>query len=830
MRTRTAVFGCGSAWPVLALLMAAAVMAQAPPTPAPPTAAPPTLDPVQAEAMARRRAAANAMPDSPGSGTYAATYDEDPTLPNHVVFHPIKLALMDENKLGVVVWGNGGCQSDGAASRQHLADLASYGYLVIAPGRIQSGPRSKAGAAPAPGAMPRPAGGGLPPPATTTDDVRAGLDWALAENARRGSAYYQRIDPKMVAVAGYSCGGLQALQLAVSDARIHAVVVQNSGLFPDGQMPIPTMTMTKSLLNQLRTPVIYIVGNKTDIAFTNANDDFSRIDKVPAVLASYQYAGHEGTYGEPHGGLAADVASDWLEWQLRGDESAGRSFIGPDCRLCTDAKWAVQRNAAFLQKTSGSTGGNVKMPRITQLPGKPTLSPGPIDLTAAGYVAEEYTVSGTAISYKEVAARDAGGRWFVQPDGSAPYATRIVVFRPESAQKFNGTVVVEWLNVTGGLDYNPFWSITKRELVRNGSAYVAVSAQRVGIEGGPSLTGSGQPLKKSNPERYGGLSHPGDAYSFDMYSQAAGLLRGAAAKKLLGGLKVQHVIGVGESQSAAYLTTYVNAVDPLARVFDGFLIHSRFGASPSLESPVMSSQAQAGVPGVKLRSDLRVPVLTFITETDVMGFGQLAGFSAARQPDASRVRVWEVAGTAHADAYLYGVSAIDSGTASSAALAAGFAPSKELRGMKLEKAYNNAPQHHYILQSAIAHLQNWVATGKLPPQGTPLELTGGGTPTDPVHLVLDEHANARGGVRSPWVDVPTSKLSGLGGAGGPTAALVGSVEPFDAQQLERLYPGDKSDYLRKFTASLDAAIKAGFILPADREEILGLASASYQRK
>ena len=94
-------------------------------------------------------------------------------------------------------------------------------------------------------------------------------------------------------------------------------------------------------------------------------------------------------------------------------------------------------------------------------------------------------------------------------------------------------------------------------------------------------------------------------------------------------------------------------------------------------------------------------------------------------------------------------------------------------------------------------------------------------------LVLDANGETQGGVRTPWVDVPTARLAGVGNSGGPIAALAGVTEPFDAATLDRLYPGGKSEYLKKFEASLDAAIKAGFILPADRKEILDLAAIAY---
>ncbi|MFN9926657.1 MAG: alpha/beta hydrolase domain-containing protein, partial [Phenylobacterium sp.] len=184
------------------------------------------------------------------------------------------------------------------------------------------------------------------------------------------------------------------------------------------------------------------------------------------------------------------------------------------------------------------------------------------------------------------------GRWQALPAETAPYATRIVVVRPADPKRFNGTVAVEWLNVTAGLDAAPDWSYLHRELMRGGYAYVGVSAQRVGVEGG-SRFGSGGALKSANPARYGALSHPGDAYAFDMFTQVG---RVVDSRQVLGGLKAARVLAMGESQSASYLTTYVNAVDRLARVYDGFLIHSRSGGAALLSPPPPTAAAGPGGP------------------------------------------------------------------------------------------------------------------------------------------------------------------------------------------------------------------------------------------
>lgn len=463
-------------------------------------------------------------------------------------------------------------------------------------------------------------------------------------------------------------------------------------------------------------------------------------------------------------------------------------------------------------------------PKVTAVPGAPTLRLGAFDLKAKGYVVEEFFLAGTAQSYKLAGEATVDGRWQALPAETAPYATRIVVVRPMDGRRFNGTVAVEWLNVTGGLDAAPDWSYTHRELLRSGYAYVGVSAQRVGVEGG-SRFGSGGALKSANPARYGGLSHPGDAFSFDMFTQAG---RVVDSGQVLGGLKAARVLAMGESQSASYLTTYVNAVDPLARVFDGFLIHSRSGSAAML-SPGAGVGGAPGSPrapaGLKLRDDLRVPVLTLIAETDLMG-SQGGGFLLARQPDSSRLRVWEMAGTAHVDNYALMVSAIDSGEAPMASLVAAWRPTSATILGKLVKPMNAAPQHHYVAMAALSHLEAWVRTGRAPPKGPPLAVAtpaAGGAAA----LVLDAEGNAKGGIRSPWVDVPTARHSGLGNSGGPLGFLAGSTETFDAATIARLYPGGRADYMRRFEVSLSRAIRGGFILPADRADILALAEAMY---
>ena len=472
-------------------------------------------------------------------------------------------------------------------------------------------------------------------------------------------------------------------------------------------------------------------------------------------------------------------------------------------------------------------------PAISALPGKPFLMLGSYDLASLGYQVDEFKVAGKAVRYALKRPATLDGKLAAVQDGTADYATRYVVVRPSDPKKFNGTVVVEWLNVTAGLDAAPDWSAAHREILRRGYAYVAVSAQKAGVDGGVSVMGMNMPLTKVNPNRYGSLSHPGDAFSFDMFSQAGRALKAKGSSGLLGNLAPRRVIGIGESQAAASLVTYVNAVDPLAKVYDGYFVHSRFGSGASLSNNrgIESKAAlypQYDMPAhMRFRSDMRVPLLSVVTETDLSGV-RLTGYAGSRIRDGRTLRVWELAGSAHADGYLLGGAFIDDGKRSAVELAQVFRPSTNLPGGlpgRLARPYNPGHLHHYVVQAAVRGLDTWLRTGKAPVSAPIIATKPDG---EMWSFVADANGIAKGGVRTPWTDVPTMRLAGIGNEGGFIGMLVGVGEQFDAAKLASLYPGGKVEYLKRFTASLDAAIAKGHLLGDDRQEILDVAATSYQ--
>jgi hypothetical protein len=468
-------------------------------------------------------------------------------------------------------------------------------------------------------------------------------------------------------------------------------------------------------------------------------------------------------------------------------------------------------------------GIRTRQPTFQAMPGNGPMPAGFYDLAALGYEEREFLIGGTARSFAYVGEADANGVPSVRVDSEAPYMTRIVVRSPIDPARFSGTVLVEWNNVSGGVDAGPDWMFLHRHLTARGHAWVGVSAQKAGIDGGGLVDGFH--LKLLAPDRYGSLVHPGDQWSFDIFTQVGDLVRSPEGESLLGGLAPTGLIAAGESQSAAFLVTYINAVDPDAQTFDGFFVHGRPGSAASLDGSFVSSRNQLdemtrslSYRPVRIRDDARVPVMVLQSETDVI----VLGGRLPAQPDGDHLRLWEVAGAAHGDTYLLVASNHDDGTLTPARLAELMQPTTQLIIGTTDTPINSGPQQHYVGQAALEHLVRWAAGGSAPPVAPRLVLDDGGA-----GLVFDEHGNATGGIRTPWVDVPTATLSGLGQTGETFAILFGKTGRFDPEELARCYPGGRADYKERFAASIDATIEAGFILPGDRAEILALADASY---
>ncbi len=256
---------------------------------------------------------------------------------------------------------------------------------------------------------------------------------------------------------------------------------------------------------------------------------------------------------------------------------------------------------------------------------------------------------------------------------------------------------------------------------------------------------------------------------------------------------------MGESQSAFALTTYYDGVQPLTLAFDGFLIHSRGGAAAPLVGPDQSIDLAGAIGGqpTQLRTDLDAPAIMVETETDLVS---IIGYYPARQDDADSIRLWEIAGTAHADAYQVGAT---------------------VDALGCSAPVNAGPQH-FVVKAALRHLDTWVRDGDAPPEAPRLEVDDS---TGAAAIVRDEDGIAVGGIRTPQVDVPTSILSGDPPAGSSVICMLfGITAPMTPEQLARY--SSPAEYEGAYEQATDAVIDAGFVLEDDRQEMLDDADSS----
>ena len=267
-----------------------------------------------------------------GTGQYKAIMKEDPALSTeHTIFVPQDLKPFSAKKpLPVLVWGNGACTNSPWEHKNFLNKIASHGFIVLATGVIPMDEQPYRG------------------PMSRTEQQIQSIDWIIAQNSDPKSPYYQKIDTKHICVSGMSCGGLQTL-FNCADPRISALMICNSGLFNQqnanqavGGMPMPS----KDKLKEIHTPIMYLLGGPTDIAYGNGMDDFKRIEHVPALAINYP-VGHGGTYRQPNGGEFTIPALAWLKWQLKGDKEAAKMFTGKNPQLLKREKWTLEANKKF---------------------------------------------------------------------------------------------------------------------------------------------------------------------------------------------------------------------------------------------------------------------------------------------------------------------------------------------------------------------------------------------------------------------------------------------------------------------------------------------------
>jgi Alpha/beta hydrolase domain len=444
-----------------------------------------------------------------------------------------------------------------------------------------------------------------------------------------------------------------------------------------------------------------------------------------------------------------------------------------------------------------------------------------IDLDRFGYVEDEVFIEGTARSYVPDAPLDnvTDGRWDSSPTGpTAGYKTRLLIRRPTNPAKFNGTVLVDWMNVSSGWDTDVFTGASS-EILREGYAYVGVSAQAVGVnflrntwETGPGA-------------RYASLVHPGDSYSYDMFSQAvqAIVAPSPAGPAPLGDLtsRVSSLVGYGASQSGSRLVTYVNAVHPTAGLLDGFLIFLTNSGAALSQAPLDPVPVPNTPAARRIRTDSNDPVVYAQSETEFVASAR--GIHA--QPDGGRFRLWEYPGSAHATRP--GVEASEPKRAKSG-LPIGPVPCDDPPINDLEFSIS--------VKAGLHAIRQWIEDGLAPNHAPRADLDIPADPSIPATVVRDPATGiATGGIRLPDVEVPTRTLSAARPPN-PVCTLFGAVDPWNGDSdawdgtvrdpsptpepsLVELY-GKESKYVKAVKQAADALVADGFLRPKDAQEII----------
>lgn len=469
---------------------------------------------------------------------------------------------------------------------------------------------------------------------------------------------------------------------------------------------------------------------------------------------------------------------------------------------------------------SAETRATVPLPTVEQIPGSTIFTGALQDLGRLGYTEREFVV--TPDSPQVYAYVGDSTDVTVTPAAESPqgeYRSRIIVRAPSDPADFNGRVLVEMMNTTTTIDLDVAWEQAHAYLVRDGWAYVGITVQQTGLNALKSFVRDRSryadlglnlmtPDAASDPAS--GSRDP--SLAWDVTSQVGALIAQEGPESPLAGYDVESTYLTGQSQMAGYLVTYINAIQPRHRVYDGFLVAYRLTRATNLgfETPVdgmtpntSASQAQRRIDGGG------APVINLQTESDPIGDPTGDDTSVWRDDadtDTDRFRLWEVAGSSHNDRWgaeqALGILSRDYGLP--------FAPACD---WKAPMGINSLPVR-YAWNASLEALALWHEEGVAPAIADRIERANG-------DVVRDARGNAVGGLRLPALDVPVASY-GPASTGGIFCNLTGYQRPFIYSVMKGLYP-TKAEYANTVRRAAKADVAAGFLLPEDALELSRLA-------
>ncbi|MBS1174633.1 MAG: putative signal peptide protein [Burkholderiaceae bacterium] len=459
-----------------------------------------------------------------------------------------------------------------------------------------------------------------------------------------------------------------------------------------------------------------------------------------------------------------------------------------------------------VTSTSSVNSANV-LPAIISPPaiGHP-MSATVMPLKNYGYTENEYFIKGQASRYRITdPMRDAQ-----VIDSGHPYATRVLVRRPSDSARFNGTVIVEWLNVSLDQDVDFVFGATRELLVREGYAWVGVSAQRNGIEA----------MKKWNPERYDELNvgasnidpasgkpvdpaDPtimavgGDVLAWDIFSQV-GQLAKSGASQMMGGLKAKKLIAAAESQSTLKVSTYYNTIQPLHRVYDGFYFYDRSGL---------------------LRTDTGVKSIAVGTEIFT------ALMKQAPQKDTDHQIWWEINGASHfsldeIEHYVDPMIQRDGAFRNASGVALTLSELTNAKGACSPATIYSRVPNGDVLKAAMSGLNRWIAGGAAPASAPRFMVDNQAAP----QYVRDTNGQILGGIRTAAQDAPMATNAGIG-KGAWFCGPSGNHVDFTPTQMCQRY-GSHDNYVTQVQSIVNANVRSGVLLPEEAQKTVDGAKAT----
>lgn len=395
----------------------------------------------------------------------------------------------------------------------------------------------------------------------------------------------------------------------------------------------------------------------------------------------------------------------------------------------------------------------------------------------------------------------------------------MLIRRPADPSKFSGNVIVEWLNPTALWDWATAWQCFHKHIMRNGDAWVGFTCRGITIKA----------LQRFDLTRYESLSFQKErAQAWDIFSQMGALLKSQDPSNPLRGFEVKYLYGHGYSQTGAMMITYINFFHKNAKLGNGKPIYDAYlpagaGGPVYINDDLLTGPKDTGMESFKPTDPRRViqpcglPVLHMLNETEIATPD--ADFSAVptQRPDSDTApdlfRRYEIAAACHLNEYGFSL-----GAPVEEQIKVQYAPCPWC----CNGTFSDIP-HHYMFDACLANLEQWVQKRILPPKAERIQLENGA-------IVRDEFGNAKGGIRSPYVDVPIKTYNPfstpcpdcqpqfLCQPCSVWCGVLGNMVPFDEARLKQLY-GDHDGYVAKFNASADKMFQDGFVTKADLEEM-----------